>query len=193
MTMNYTDTQLIERVATTAKGFTCWTDGMYAIAVRSKADVSDTFDDKLYLFEVKGGKPAFIMSATCTTHPGADVLRNFARKYNPAGAPVMLADQIVYGSHTYGLHQGRYAAYRQAKPVPYVRDKDGDGKAETEGMVHTSDMPMMNIHRANPSRISTQIVNWSAGCIVMNDPAKFNQFMGAMNKRPLNLAMLREF
>jgi hypothetical protein len=190
--MNYTDQQLISRVAQKAVGFDGWSDGMYAICVRSKADASDRFDDKLYLFEAAQGKPKFLMVASCTTHPGADVLKNYAKKYNPAGAPVMLADQIVYNSHAYGLHQGKYNAYRQVKPIPYVRDKDGDGKAETDGKVF-SDIVMMNVHRANPSRVSTQIVNWSAGCIVMNDPAKFKEFMNLMNKRPLTVAVLKEF
>jgi hypothetical protein len=190
--MRYTDQQLIARVASTAKGFTGWHDGMYAVCVRSNADAPDRFDDKLYLFEAKAGKPQFIMVAGCTTHPGLDVLRNFARKYNPAGEPVMLADQIVYGSHAFGLHQGKYNAYRQVRPIPYVRDRDGDAKAETEGRVH-NDIIMMNIHRASASRVSTNIVNWSAGCIVINDPARFNAFMTHMKRRPLSLCVLREF
>lgn len=189
---SYTDSQIVSRVESTAKGFTGWADGMYAICVRSNEDTVDRFDDKLYLFRAAGGKPVFVMVANCTTHPGADVLRNYARKYNPAGAPVMLSDQIVYRSHAYGLHQGKYAAYRQVKPIPYVRDRDGDLRAEDTGTVQR-DIIMMNVHRASATRVSDRIVNWSAGCIVMNDPQAFKQFMDHMKKQPLTVCILKEW
>jgi len=191
--MKYTDTQLIDRVEAVAEGFKGWKAGDYLVTVRSAGDVPDAFDDKAYLFECKadGQRPSFVMVASCTTHPGVDVLLHYASKYNAAGAPVLKADCMVYESHVFGLHKG-YAAYVQDKPFPYFRDKDGDKKAEEQAPEKLG-VIAANIHRANPDRVSTVNVNWSAGCIVMNDPNRFKAFMGFMAKRPVSLCILKEF
>lgn len=192
-TMIYTDDQLISRTESVAKGFAGWKQGMYLIAVRSNPEIPDAFDDKAYLFECEkdGEKPEFLMVATCTTHPGVDVLQNFAKKYNKAGAPVLKSDCIVYNSHKYGTHT-KYAAYRQDKSFPYFRDTDGDKFAEEQAPEH-SGVILANIHRANPNKTSVINKNWSAGCIVMNDPKKFLAFLAMMEKRPLTLCVLKQF
>lgn len=188
----YTDAQLRARVEKLG-GFKGWLPGVYLIAVRSAADVPDAFDDRAYVFEVKpGGTPTFFMAASCTTHPGVDVLKNFAAKYNKAGAAVLASDQIVYDSHAHGLHQGKYAAYRQVKPMAYFRDTDRDAKAEENGTRQIG-VIYANVHRANPDRESVVNKNWSAGCIVMNNPQKFAAFMSFMNKRPLTVCVLKQF
>jgi hypothetical protein len=189
----YTDAQILARVASHAAGFNGWKPGCYLIAVRSGADTPDAFDDKAYVFEVDHRGPRFFMVASCTTHPGVDVLQNYAAKYNKAGAPVLKSDQIVYDSHQHGLHQGKYAAYRQAKVFPYFRDTDRDNKAEEIGNVKTDALIMANVHRANPDHESVINKNWSAGCIVMSNPAKFAGFMAFMAKRPLTVCILKEF
>lgn len=193
MPMIYTDNQLIDRVESHAQGFVGWKKGVYLVAVRSSPDIPDAFDDKAYIFEcdADGVRPDFVMVASCTTHPGVDVLKNFATKYNAAGAPVLKSDTLVYGSHAYGTHKG-YAAYEQVKAFPYFRDKDRDDKAEENAPELSGDIAA-NVHRASPTRVSTINKNWSAGCIVMNDPNRFLAFMRFMNKRPLNVAILRQF
>ncbi len=163
MAMTYTDQQLIDRVEAKAQGFTGWKKGVYLVAVRSSADIPDAFDDKAYVFDCKadGQRPSFFMVTSCTTHPGVDVLKNFATKYNPAGAPVLKSDAMVYGSHGFGKHKG-YAAYEQVKAFPYFRDKDKDAKAEEQAPEHSGDIAA-NVHRANPDKISLVNKNWSAG------------------------------
>jgi hypothetical protein len=192
--MSYTDDQLINRVETTAEGFAGWKAGDYLICVRSKADIPDAFDDKAYLFECKadGQRPSFFMVASCTTHPGVDVLQHYAQRYNKAGAPVLKSDCIVYNSHRYGLHKG-YSAYPQNKVFPYFRDTDRDPKAEELGAVHNDGVIAANVHHASAFKVSQINKNWSAGCIVMNDPNRFAAFMGYMAKRPLTLCILKEF
>lgn len=190
--MLYSDRQLIERVERLG-AFEGWKPGMYLICVRSAADVPDAFDDKAYLYRVEAGqRPKFVMVASCTTHPGVDVLQRFAAKYNPAGAPVLKSDQLVYGSHGFGKHKGQYDAYRQVKPMDYFRDTDRDPKAEEIGQVQNG-IIFANVHRANAKRPSVINHNWSAGCIVMNDPAQFAAFMGHMNKQPLSVCILKQF
>lgn len=191
--MKYSDDQLIARVEAVASGFTYWQLGFYLIAVRSAADLPDAFDDKAYLFEVRhDGMPRFIVKTSCTTHPGVDVLKNYAAKYNPAGAAVLKSNQIVYESHAFGLHHGKYNAYRQVKPMAFFRDRDRDVKAEESGPQLT-DIIMANVHRAHPDQTSEINHNWSAGCIVMNSPKAFNSFMNTMQARPLTVCILKEF
>ena len=190
----YTDDQLINRVESSASGFNGWKKGEYLITVRSGADIPDAFDDKAYLFECKadGQRPIFVMVASCTTHPGVDVLLHFAQKYNKAGAPVLKSDCMVYESHKYGLHKG-YSAYVQAKIFPYFRDKDRDNKAEENGPELSDAVIAANVHHANAIKVSQVNVNWSAGCIVMNDPNRFKAFMAFMAKRPLTVCILKQF
>lgn len=193
MPMTYTDEQLIKRVEAKAQNFAGWKQGMYLVGVRSSPDIPDAFDDKAYVFECKkdGEDPEFIMVASCTTHPGVDVLKNFAKKYNAAGAPVLKSDCMVYNSHKYGTHKG-YKAYEQAKPFPYFRDTDRDNFAEELAPEYLADIAA-NVHRANPKRTSIVNKNWSAGCIVMNDPNKFSAFLKLMEGRPLTVCILKQF
>jgi len=172
--MKYTDDQLIRRVEINAEGFEGWKAGVYDVWVRSTADAMDAFDDKVYTFECKkdGTRPVFVMVGTGTTNAGSYGLKNF-RDYNREGCAVLKSDVIVYGSHVYGTHKN-YAAYRQAKPFPYFRDGDGDGKAEETG-AQKSEIIFANCHRASPNGVSTRIYNWSVACLVRNN---INQWAG---------------
>lgn len=191
--MKYSDAALVARVEKLG-AFERWKAGMYLITVRSAADVPDAFDDKAYLFECKadGQRPEFLRVASCTTHPGVDVLRRFRTHYNAAGAPVLKADQIVYESHAYGLHKGQYPAYKQVKAMDFYRDTDGDSKAEQLGPLQNG-LIGANVHRANQKWKSSVNKNWSAGCIVLNDPVEFAAFMKDMAQRPLTVVILAEF
>ena len=190
--MKYTDEQLISRVETHAKGFEGWKPGVYDVWVRSAADRVDEFDDKVYTFvvEAAGAKPEFRMLCTGTTNAGSYGLKKFA-DYNPAGCAVLEADRIVYGSHVFGRHKN-YAAYRQARSWPYYRDDDRDNNAEELGQVH-SDVIFANCHRAAAVGESTRIYNWSVACLVRNKANQWNGWLAFMNKRSLNVVILREF
>lgn len=190
--MQYSDQQLIERVQSHAKGFDGWKKGVYDIWVRSRADIIDAFDDKVYTFNVEtdGGVPQFRMVCTGTSHAGSYGLRNF-KDYNPEGCAVLEADRIVYNSHIFGFHKS-YRAYRQAKPFPYYRDSDRDDKAEEIGPVH-NDIILANCHRARIKGESTRIYNWSVACLVRNKSNQWEGWMAYMNKRPLSVCILKEF
>lgn len=189
--MKYTDDQIIGRVQTHAKGFEEWKPGIYDVWIRSKADVMDAFDDKVYTFEVGiDGVPQFRMVCTGTSNAGSYGLKKF-KEYNPAGCAVLEADRMVYGSHNLGLHKG-YKAYKQVKGFPYYRDSDMDDKAEEIGPVH-NDVIAANCHRAAPKGVSTRIYNWSVACMVRNNSEQWFGWLAYMNGRPLNLVILNEF
>lgn len=190
--MKYTDEQLIKRAESHAKGFEGWKPGVYDIWVRSSADTMDAFDDKVYTFVVPDGGqwPEFRMVCTGTTNAGSYGLKQFA-KYNPEGCAVLEADRIVYGSHQFGRHKN-YPAYRQAKSWPYYRDADRDNKAEELGKAR-NDIIFANCHRAAAAGESTRIYNWSVACLVRNKSNQWNGWLAFMNKRPLNVVILKEF
>lgn len=189
--MKYTDDQLIRR-AEQAKGFDGWKPGIYDIWVRSKADVMDAFDDKVYTFEVEsdGATPIFRMACSGTSNAGSYGLKEF-HKYNPEGCAVLESDRLVYDSHELGRHKD-YPAYRQVKPFPYYRDSDRDNKAEEIGPVH-DDIILANCHRAARVGLSKRIYNWSVACLVRNDATQWRNWLNFMRGRPLSVCILKEF
>jgi len=190
MVRSYTDNQLISRVEAlpTFKG---WKKGIFDVWVRSNEDLFNQFDDKVYTFECleDGQRPKFIMVSTGTSNAGAQGLKSF-ESYNTKGCAILKADTIVYGSHTYGLHRGKYPAYRQAKGFPYFRDNDKDEKSEEIGKEY-NDIIGANCHKAG--WFSKQIDGWSLACLVRNQQAQFDKWMSFMNKRVLTVAILNEF
>lgn len=185
----YTDDEILNRVRSlpTFKGFP---EGILDVWVRSKRDEFDRFDDVVFTYECFGSEkpPVFIMKCSGTTNAGAYGLKQWA-KYNSSGCAVLKSDVIVYDSHLFGKHKG-YPAYRQAKGFPYFRDADGDSKAEENGREYL-DVIYANCHKAGVA--STVINNWSVACLVRNNLAEWTRWLKFMAKRPLSVAILKEF
>lgn len=158
----------------------------HIIGVRSTANEKNKFDDNIYL--VNG---PIMFRYTCTTNPGTHWLKNLL---NPKGTAVLKPGQYV-DSWELGLHQGKYEALVQRKPVTVYRDGDKDDTAEEQGKEDTG-LFGINIHRANPSAISSIIDKWSAGCQVLNNPKEFAQLLDyckKSNKDRFTYTLLREF
>jgi hypothetical protein len=187
---SYTDIELIKRVESldTFKG---WKKGIYDFWVRSEEDEPDRFDDKGYTFECEtdGKRPKFIMVSSGTTNAGLGGLKGFKR-YNREGCAVLKSDFLVYNSHKYGKHKGKYPAYIQAKGFPYYRDGDMDNKAEELGRIYT-DIIGANCHKAGKN--STIVGDWSWACLVRNVETQYDKWMEFMNKRLLSVVILKEF
>lgn len=186
---NYTDEQILTRVKSLAS-FRGFPHGVLDVWIRSAEDEFDRFDDKVYTFECSGDKapPRFVMVCSGTTNAGAEGLKNFS-KYNRLGCAVLKSDEIVYNSHIFGTHKG-YPAYRQAKGFPYFRDGDKDKFAEETGEIY-HDIILANCHKAGI--FSTLIGGWSVACLVRNQLAQWQKWLTFMNKRPLTVAILKEF
>jgi hypothetical protein len=159
---------------------------LHVIGVRSKANEKNKFDDHIYLIN---GPMQQIFS--CTTNPGTHWLKNLL---NPKGTAVLKPGQYI-DSWKLGLHQGKYKALVQAKPITVYRDGDKDDVAE-ETKVEQTGLFGINIHRANPSAVSSIIDKWSAGCQVLNDPKQFATLLAACEasgKKAFTYTLLREF
>jgi hypothetical protein len=88
------------------------------------------------------------------------------------------------GSHMIGLHQGKYEALRQKKPLKVYRDKDKDGVYDFIEENVKEGIYGINIHRAtaNPGKKSVAVDKWSAGCQVIAANDDFKLFMEIVNK-----------
>ena len=73
------------------------------------------------------------------------------------------------GSHKLRLHQGRYLALGQQRPVKVYRDRDEDGHYDFNPDTIDEGLFGINIHRAtkHAGKTSTYVDKWSAGCQVI--------------------------
>jgi hypothetical protein len=171
--MAYTREQI--EAAVKAKGYV-WFEGakdydLNIIGIRNSATgnkVTNVFDDTITVSYKVGGNWV-IKQWACTTDPGTKGVKEF---HNAAGVARLVEGQYR-GSHTLGLHQGKYEALKQQKPVKVYRDANRDMTYDEtkiqEGIFG------INIHKAGAD--STYVENWSEGCQVFKKAADFEAFM----------------
>jgi hypothetical protein len=138
----------------------------------TKNAVTNKFDDLITVsYSINGEEKYHEFEAT--TDPGLHWEKNLLNK---DGVAILVPNQYR-GSHTIGLHQGKYEALRQQKPVKVFRDNNKDGKYDMLEEKIQEGIFGINIHRAtsNKGGKSTQIDKWSAGCqvIAANDDFDF--------------------
>ena len=142
-------------------------------------EVTNKFDDFLTLsYKIDGEWNYHCFDAT--TDPGKHWVENIMRKEGVA----VLKENQYRGSHKIGLHQGKYEALRQQKPVQVYRDNDLDGNYDILEENIQEGIFGINIHRATKweGKKSTQIDKWSAGCQVIAANDDFRLFMEICNK-----------
>jgi len=83
---------------------------------------------------------------------------------------------------TIGLHQGKYKALTQLKPVKVYRDNDRDLILDYDSATIDEGMFGINIHRSNPSTTSVINERWSAGCQVFASPTDFAEFLNLIDE-----------
>ena len=156
------------------------------VGIRSTANLPNQFDDLFGM--VYGDKVEWF---TCTTNPGTHWLKNLL---NPKGTALLKANQYK-DTWSIGMHQGKYKAFCQVKPVEVFRDKDLDDKAEETATIDKG-LFGINIHRANEKFTSKLIDKWSAGCQVLNNPADFAKILFAAEsskQKFFTYTLLKEF
>jgi len=140
--------------------------------------VTNNFDDTLTISYKVDGEWKF-HSWQATTDPGAYYMNNPIVK--ELGCAILVPGQYR-GSHKVGLHQGKYEALRQRRPVKVYRDNDKDDVYDTDEETITEGIYGINIHRSNPNDESYYVNKWSAGCQVFKKVADFNEFMDICRK-----------
>ncbi len=176
--MSYKREQIEETVK--SKGYV-WFEGtkdfdVNIVGIRNSSTgdkVTNVFDDYLTVSYKEGGEWKFNIWPA-TTDPGKKGVMEY---HNAAGVARLVPGQYR-GSHTIGLHQGKYEALKQQKPVKVYRDKDKDMQYD-ENIIQEGVFGI-NIHKAGTD--STYVENWSEGCQVFKKSADFDSFMKIMNK-----------
>jgi len=168
-----------------AKGYKWFENGDYnlnIVGVRNGEtlnEVTNKFDDCITLSYKKDGEWQF-HCFEATTDPGKHWVDNVL---NEAGVAILKENQYR-GSHKIGLHQGKYEALRQQKPVQVYRDNNLDNCYDLDESTLQEGIFGINIHRATKweGKKSTQIDKWSAGCQVIAANDDFRLFMEICNK-----------
>ena len=114
----------------------------------------------------------------CTTDPGKHWTENLLNK---DGVAILVPGQYS-GSHKIDLHQGKYEALKQQKPLKVYRDNNKDGKYDMLEENIKEGIYGINIHRASATGTSTQIDKWSAGCQVIANNHNFDKLMELAHK-----------
>jgi hypothetical protein len=176
----YTREQIEKAVK--GKGY-AWFEGtkdydLNIVGVRNSATgnkVTNVFDDKITVsYKLNGEWQFHVWNAT--TDPGKKGVMEY---HNTAGVARLVEGQYR-GSHSIGLHQGKYKALKQAKPVKVYRDPNRDMTYDetkiAEGIFG------INIHRSSATGTSTYVENWSEGCQVFSTVTDFDKFMALCEK-----------
>ncbi len=183
--MSYTREQI--EAAVKAKGYKWFTSDNYdvnIVGVRNGSTggkVTNKFDDCVTIsYKDEAGEWHF-HCFEATTDPGSHWTDK--QLLNKDGVAILKEGQYR-GSHMIGLHQGKYEALRQKKPLEVYRDGNKDGTYDLlEENVHEG-IYGINIHRATSREggKSVQVDKWSAGCQVIAANSDFKLFMEVVNK-----------
>jgi len=176
----YTKEQIEKAVK--AKGYVWFEDAankgfdLNIVGIRNSATgtkVTNLFDDAISV-SYKENDVWVYKEWVNTTDPGTKGVKEY---HNAAGVARLVPGQYR-GSHTLGLHQGKYEALKQQKPVKVYRDANRDMNYDEtkiqEGVFG------INIHKAGAD--STYVENWSEGCQVFKKAADFEEFMAICRK-----------
>jgi peptidoglycan hydrolase-like protein with peptidoglycan-binding domain len=164
--------ELIEK-AVKAKGYQWFDENMAVniVGVRNSdtgQKVTNVFDDKITLSYIENGEKKYLEWAN-TTDPGTKGVKEY---HNASGVARLVEGQYI-NSHIIGLHQGKYEALKQNKPVKVYRDANKDMSYD-ESKIQEGIFGI-NIHKAGAD--STYVENWSEGCQVFKRAVDFEEFM----------------
>ena len=178
--MSYTKEQI--ETAVKSKGYVWFEDAankgydVNIVGIRNTATgqkVTNAFDDYLTIsYKENGQWKCHVWPAT--TDPG----KKGVMEYHNKDGVARLVEGQYRGSHIIRLHQGKYEALGQDKPVKVYRDANKDMTYDENKI--TEGVYGINIHKAGAD--STYVENWSEGCQVFKKSADFEAFMKICRK-----------
>ena len=149
------------------------------VGVRNSATgnkVTNAFDDTMTIsYKNEDGEWQY-HEFDCTTDPGSAYMDNPILENT--GCAILKPNQYR-GSHKLRLHQGKYLALGQKKPVTVYRDNDRDNNYDLDESKTDTGIFGINIHRATGKSggKSTRVDKWSAGCQVIADNDDWHEFL----------------
>ena len=141
---------------------------------KTKGRVTNAFDDHITVSYKMDGEWQ-LHCYKCTTDPGSHWVKNILSE---SGVAILKPGQYR-SSHKLRLHQGKYMALGQQKPVKVYRDNNLDNKYDlNEGSLEEGIFGI-NIHRATgrTGGTSTRVDKWSAGCQVIANNNDWHEFL----------------
>jgi hypothetical protein len=148
------------------------------VGVRSKNTKSNRFDDELHVFyKIKTFHWEYHVFKI-TTDPGTYWLEN---PLEPKGTAILAQGQYVNAYHL-GMHQGKYKALVQQKPVSVIRDYDRNAWLDFLNGSKEKGLFGINIHRALIQGKTKYIDRFSAGCQVFENTTDFEHFLMMCDK-----------
>ena len=174
--MEFTRLQIEQTVK--AKGYKWFENGNYNLNIVGVRN-SDTFDEvtnkfnDLITVSYMIDENWYFQQYGCTTDPGKYYTENLL---NPDGVAILVPGQYR-STYSIGLHQGKYEALKQMKPVQVYRDNNKDNFYDMQPDDIHEGIFGINIHRASATGTSTQIDKWSAGCQVIANYKDFDRLM----------------
>jgi hypothetical protein len=175
MTTEQLQIELIKKVLA-KKNYLFFENGNYnlnLIGIRTKGTTAGKYDDYMVAIYKDNLGKWVLNHWNITTDAGTHWLKN---PMNRKGTALLVPNQYR-GAWTIGLHQGKYKALRQFKPVKVYRDSNRDAILDFNTTTIDEGMFGINIHRSNPNRESLINDKWSAGCQVFGDPQDFSEFL----------------
>jgi len=168
-----------------AKGYKWFESGDYnlnIVGVRNSEtlnEVTNKFDDYMTVSYKVDGMWNYSCFG-CTTDPGKYWVENIMKE---SGVAILKPNQYR-STYQIGLHQGKYEALRQVKPVQVYRDNNLDVCYDLDEENIEKGIFGINIHRATKyeGKTSTQIDKWSAGCQVIASNDDWQDFMGLVRQ-----------
>lgn len=133
------------------------------IGIRKDTSSPDSFDDLHYIAYIDALGLERVFCAPITTDPGLFYLKN---PINAKGCAILMPGQWL-GMWKKGLHQGKYKALVQVKPVTVIRDANRDGVIDYNSGVKETGLFGINYHYGSASNILKRVGNASAGCQVV--------------------------
>ena len=141
---------------------------------KTKGRVTNAFDDHITIsYKIDG--EWYFECFKCTTDPGTHWVENILSE---SGVAILKPGQYR-SSHKLRLHQGKYMALGQQKPVKVYRDNNRDGKYDLIEESVQEGLFGINIHRATgrSGGTSTRVDKWSAGCQVIANNDDWHCFL----------------
>jgi hypothetical protein len=152
------------------------------VGIRETSTISNRFDDEIHVFYKVAPLKWNYHVYKATTDPGTFWLKN---PMQPQGTAILTQGQYR-DAYSIGLHQGKYKALVQIKPITVIRDYDRTARFDFMNGKKETGMFGINIHHASSNGITKQVDKYSAGCQVFASINEFNEFM-ALAERHMKL------
>jgi len=151
------------------------------VGLRSNSTIANRFDDEIHVFYMQDNKKWAYHVYKATTDPGTYWLENPS---SPKGTAILAEGQNL-NAYAIGLHNGKYKALVQVRPVTVIRDYERKAVLDFINGRKDNGLFGINIHHARAIGKTKYINKYSAGCQVFENAIDFKEFLGLCEKHKI--------